>query len=354
MLGLHTSISLEVDRDPPAAGEPCVAVYLGSESAATDPTCEVAVRDAIGQGMTVLPVVADLTRYTRDAPAALRAVNGFEWTGDDAPGRLARCLLQELGIEERQRRVFVSHRRSDGMHAARQLYDHLRRHTFEPFVDRFDIRPAAQTQARIAEALEECAFLLLLETPEAHLSDWVEYEVDYAMTHSMGIQIVTWPGDVVELPASHGLPRERLESRHLVSGNDEAPLTDEALDAIAGRVEAAHANALFRRRKQLLRSVQDAAVAQALACTPLAGWRLLVEGADGQDLVAVTGRLPAVEDLYELDRARSELASVPSEPAGVLVHAARQLDEERRRLLTWAAGARQLTLVPENAIGGYW
>jgi hypothetical protein len=353
-LGLHRSVSIEIGPDPPH-GDPAVVAYLGSAPASADAVCLAAVEQALAEGLTVVPVVEDLGDFSNQVPAALHPLNGWAWTGGDAPLRLARCLLEELGIEERQRSVFISHKRDDGLYAAEQLYDYLGHHGFDPFIDRFDIRAAADVPARIADALEERAFLLLLETPLAYTSDWVFDEIDYALTHTMGMHIVRWPGDFSEVPGSNRLPRQLLTSSDLTTAKGYDALTDTALDVVLNEVETAHATALVRRRRQLLRNVEDAAEARGLACTPLAGWRLLVQGGGGRhDIVAVTGRLPTVEDLYGLDTARLDVAAVVSDPEAVLVHSARRLDDHRRQILDWATGSRPVTLVPENAIGGYW
>jgi hypothetical protein len=352
-IGLHKSVSVEVGPAPPH-GEPAVAVYLGSEVAASDATCTAAVAEALAKALTVVPVVDHLATFADHVPASLRPINGWQWSGPDAPVRLARFLLEELGIEERQRSVFISHKREDGLYAAEQLYDHLGHHGFKPFIDRFDLRAAADVQAQIADALEARAFLLLLETPLAHTSDWVFDEVDYALTHTMGMHIVRWPGAVVDVPGSSRLPRQTLASDGLTTVKGYDALTVSGLDGVLAEVEAAHATALVRRRRQLLRNVEDAAEAVGRSCTPLPGWRLLVESAGGHDVVAVTGRLPTVEDLYVLDAVRLELTASVANPTAVLVHSARRLDGHRRSILDWATGPRPVTLVPENAIGGYW
>jgi hypothetical protein len=352
-LGLHKSVNVTVEPTAPT-DDPGVVAFLGSATGANDATCVAALGKALADGHTVVPVVSDLAAFSDEVPDALRRINGRAWQGSAPAKRLARGLLEELGVEERQRSVFISHRRHDGLYAAEQLYDHLGHHGFLPFIDRFGIRAAADVPDAIADALEERAFLLLVETPQAHESEWVFLEVDYALTHYMGIHIVRWPGDVRDVPGSSGLPRQTLSPSDLVTQKGYDAISDEALDVVLCEVEAVHARALVRRRRQLLRNVEDAAEAGGLQCTPLPDWRFLVEGATTQDVVGVTGRLPTVEDLYGLDAARLEVAGVAPNAEAVLVHGARRLREERRRVLEWATDTRPVTLVPENAIGGYW
>ena len=48
-------------------------------------------------------------------PPVLHPINGFGWLGTDPARRLARELLVELGIEDSQRRVFISHLLTDSL-----------------------------------------------------------------------------------------------------------------------------------------------------------------------------------------------------------------------------------------------
>ena len=352
-VGLHRTVAVAVTEASPPMDVPSIAVYLGSANAASDTAVAAEVEQALANGLVVIPVVEDLSRFVADVPPALVSVNGFSWTGGDAARRLARTLLAELGIEDSQRRVFISHKRDDGLGAAEQLHDALSHEGFSPFIDRFAIPHGKRVQEAIADALEDHAFLLVLETPQAHVSPWVFDEVDYALSHTMGTLIIRWPGDTTPVPGSNDLPRLPLSASDLTAdphGYD--VLTEAALDRVVAAVEAAHAHGLVRRRRMLIRSIEEAAAASgAGACVPLPGWRLLVEHGGVATLLGITPRLPTASDLHLLDAARVE---VPSDPSAVLVHSARALRHELSVYLTWVAGDRNLELTPENAIGSRW
>lgn len=350
-LGVHKSVSVHVDLAP-APDAPVVGVYLGSPDAAVDPVVSDAVGASLDAGRLVVPVVESLDDFVANVVPRLAPLNGWEWSGLEPSVRLARRLLEELGVEDRRRRVFISHKREDGMAAAQQLHDILSHHGFDPFIDRFGVGLGRDVQNEIADALEDCAFLLLLETPLAHESEWVYDEVEYAQSHQMGMHIVTWPGDPTELPGTNRWPRQRLDVADLRPEKGYEVLTDGALDVVLAEVEAIHANALARRRRYLLRSVEDAAQAAGHATTQLLDWRLLVESGGYSSIVQVTPRLPTVEDLYALETVRMRTA--PAGSGGLLVHAARILRDQRRDVLAWAADGRDMGIVPENAVGGLW
>lgn len=348
-IGLHRSVDVSVDSLP-LAGSPNVAVFFGGEDALADAGCIAAATEAVDNVRTIFPVVEDLANYSQDVPEALRPINGFGWSGFDPARRLARRLLEELGIEIGQRRVFISHKREDALLAAEYLADHLSHNGFNPFIDRFQVPSGVDIQERIANELEDYAFLLLLETPLAHSSDWVFDEVDYALSRFMGLHIVRWPGDFDSIPGTHRLPRQHLTEEDLRESNGYRVLTADALDAVLEEVEAAHAYSMVRRHRHLLRSVEDAAESAGYTSTPLGDWQLLTTRGLLSDVVKVTGRLPTPSELHTLDLSRSETNA----RTGVLVHATRRMATEREALLEWAASGRPLTLVPEHAIGGYW
>lgn len=351
--GAHRSVEVEVVEGVHGRTDvPAVAVVLVGPAAKSDASVEAGVQVAVDEGLVVLPVVDDLADFMAKVPAGLSPFNGFPWSGTDPARKLARLLLEELGIEDADRRVFISHRRTDGLWAAEQLHDALSHHGFRPFIDRFNVPKGRDVQASIADALEEFAFLLVLETPDAHTSPWVFDEVDYALSHTMGMVIVQWPRRPETVPGSAMVPRLRLRVRELRgSGRRPDPLVSGAIDRIIQEVEAAHAQGIVRRRRMLLQSVQEAASSAGARATPLRDWSLDVVAAGRRSIVSVAPRLPAASDLQRLDETRVQI-----DPAadGVLVHAARNLDDGRRRHLEWLTRNRGLETVPDNGIGGFW
>jgi hypothetical protein len=99
-LGLHRSVSVEVRDRPFPEDVPSVALYIAAPSAATDPDLERRARAALDAGITILPVVDDLALYPGSVPVSLRPINGIAWTGLEPAKRIARLLLEELGIED--------------------------------------------------------------------------------------------------------------------------------------------------------------------------------------------------------------------------------------------------------------
>lgn len=351
-IGMHTSVLVDFTSGAPTPQAPSVAVALIGPAFNADAGLTPKIEEAVESGRVVVPVVDDLASFPAQCPAQLSPFNGFEWSGQEPERRLAQILLEELGIEDRERRVFLSHKRSDGLGAAEQIHDELTRNRFVPFIDRFAIPPGADVQAHIADALENFGFLLVLETPESYLSDWVFDEVDYALSHTMGTLILQWPGVITEIPGSQGVPRVRLKHddvRH--DDHDYQVLKPEALDLVVREVEIAHAYGIVRRRRMLVRSIEDAARTAGASCIPLRDWCLDVTATAGRSIVGITPRLPAAEDLQRLDETR---VAIDPGAGALLVHATRQLRELTRKHLQWVTATRDLELLPDNAIGARW
>jgi len=328
---------------------PNLAVFFGNPLAAADERCIADATTALDEGRVVIPLVDAHESVVAALPQVLKRLNALLWE-DDGPSRLARAVLEDLGIEERQRRVFISHKREDGLLMAEQLHDELTHHHFQPFIDRFAIAAGEDIQSRIADALEDFAYLLLIESPKAAQSEWVFYESSYALSHYMGLSIISWP-DAPELPGTHGLPRVVLSDDDLYEERSYRLLTPKGLARVVAAVEESHARGIVRRKQNLMISVQEALDAAGRAHIPLTQWSLLLTTGN-PEVIGVAPRLPTVEDLYHLDQiARSALTGGPR---ATLVHAARRLTDSRRELLQWAAGDRSISLVPENAVGAYW
>lgn len=343
------------------AGRPAVALYFGSTAGAASEPCWQLLEQFIDSDVVVVPCIERGADLFQHVPAIISDRNAWWWEDPTPAIRLARFALESLGIEERQRAVFISHRRSDAIEMAEQLHDALAKHRFRPFVDRFDIAPAESVQRRLMETLDEMAFVLLIESPDVHDSKWVLEEVDHALEHSLGLLILTWP-DTDPVRGTEDLPRRHLLDDELQPGPlGQRILGKDVVREIVDRVESVHAAALARRRRRLVLSTKELAMKAGWRATELPGWVLLAEkdpspdGTDplvtgGSTLVTFTPRLPEPSELYRLDvSCRAALPNTPVE-RGLLVHAGSDVPPDRAALLEWCAGDRQLAVVPDSAV----
>lgn len=177
-------------RNPKAAA---VALYFGG-----DPTVDTdSVDELEAAKVPVVPVVIEgaALSFSDAIPAAIRPVNACIVPVDD--GRLdtlAAVALEIVGLLHRQRRVFVSYRRTDSREAAVQLHDELSGRGFDVFLDTHDIRPGADFQEMLWHRLVDCDVMIVLDTKNYLDSKWTPQEIGRAQ--ALGVQIlrIVWPG----------------------------------------------------------------------------------------------------------------------------------------------------------------
>ena len=137
----------------------------------------------------LLPVAVDPA--FRRPPGAAAGVKALEYdvaaTGPD--GRLVNRAGGMLGlrVQGRDTKIFISYRATDGASIAKQLHSYLTASGHRAYLDEAKdidgetaIRPGSDVQMELDEALKGANLLLLIDTPDAPASRWIQREVDTA------------------------------------------------------------------------------------------------------------------------------------------------------------------------------
>lgn len=229
-------------RNPKAA---TVALYFGG-----DPAVDVKLVDELERAkIPIVPVVEKGVSVTAAVPGEIAHTNACLLDADDSTlEALASVTLEVLGLLHRQRRIFISYRRTDAREAALQLHDELSSRGFDVFLDTHDIRPAEAFQEMLWHRLSDCDVTVMLDTKDYFGSKWTAQEL--GRSQALGIQIlrVVWP--------------EHSGSRHL-SLSDTVTLGSTDLDAskrlrpdllvdIAKRAEALRSRSIATRHLDLV------------------------------------------------------------------------------------------------------
>lgn len=240
-LAIRTAADLS-NRNPKAA---TVALYFGG-----DPTVDVNVVDQLEAAkIPIVPVVEKGASVTEAVPTEIALTNACLVDADDATlEALASVALEVLGLLHRQRRIFISYRRSDSREAALQLHDELSSRGSDVFLDTHDFRPAAAFQEMLWHRLSDCDVTIMLDTKDYFGSKWTAQEL--GRSQALGIQIlrVIWP--------------DHSGSRHL-SLSDTVTLSNADLDGsnrlrpdllvtIAKRAEALRSRSIATRHLDLV------------------------------------------------------------------------------------------------------
>lgn len=303
-----------------------------------------------------MPIVDERQSFSCVVPRLLHPFNALRWAGPTPALRVSMHALRSLGLAEHQRRVFISYRRDESLHMGEQLWDTLSKHGFQVFLDRFGVEPGADFQQRLYEALDDKSFLLLIESPHAKDSQWVDEEVQYARKRNMGLAVLTWPQTVARnslMPGVYEKYRIHIPPLDLVRRPDgQGRLSNGALARIVDLVEVRHADAFLRRRRELMGSLQSALQSAKIRYKGVADWSLLAVSRKRRRsrtyVISVTPRPPDVPDLFALDSQRN--TPRPKHATGVLVHTHRPISHERAELINWVIRPHKLELVPEDQI----
>jgi hypothetical protein len=307
----------------------------------------------MARGVRVLPVLRPGSSVSELVPDDCRIINAVRW--QDAGGEAARTILDALGIIEHERKVFVSYRRREGDWIANQLWDGLSRLRFDVFLDRFSIPPGENFQAMLDTELVDKAFVVIIESPTATKSAWVEHEVTYALAHHMGVLALTLPNvhERDRFPVVDDAFRVELAAGDLRGGR-RFTIRSRTLRGVLTRIQREHAKLLRRRRAMLLGSTREFASRAGWTTKEVADWALLIRrDGEADSLLQVTPRSPRPIDLFRLGRLRQELQENGHITAGTLarlVHHSGSPDTEAELILRWMADGRDLAVTELSSL----
>lgn len=146
----------------------------------------------LGRRVPILPIVSDYGRVSIEIPDRLRSLNCLSYK-KDGPQRIATALLECVGLLPRQRRVFVSYRRTESREAALQLFDELSARLFDVFLDTHGIAPGEDFQAMLWHRLCDSDVLIMLDTTTYFESRWTSTEFGRALAKNIQVLRVGWP-----------------------------------------------------------------------------------------------------------------------------------------------------------------
>ena len=230
---------------------PAFCIYLGDKDGVYKDTDIVdrLVRDAI----LIVPVVSDLTEFSKQVPPMLHGINGFELAGKTEIEALVGVVLEGLGLLRLARRLFISYKRDESSLVAIQLYEQFEKSGFDVFLDTHSIRPGEPFQDELWHRLADTDIVVLLNTPGFLSSHWTSQELAQANAMSIGILQLLWPGHAAEVNAKLSVPLS-LKDSDFGDGkfvNAKSYLSADAIRSITSQAEALRARSLASRQDNL-------------------------------------------------------------------------------------------------------
>jgi hypothetical protein len=217
------------------------AVYFGG---ATETDLDAA-SSVYADSVPLIPVVENLAQFSTSIPDFMKATNGFCLKKEDSEMvELATIMLECAGLLRRQRRVFVSYRRTESREAALQMHDILTSRGFDVFLDTHEIRPGDPFQDVLWHRLCDSDVLIMLDTPTYFESRWTREEIGRARAKEIHVLRVIWPdhqpNKMTDLAETIYLKKEDLEQ-------DSGPVVTDKVDEIALKVESVRSRSIAAR-----------------------------------------------------------------------------------------------------------
>lgn len=220
--------------------------FIGAQNVST-----TGLSNLLCKGIPVIPVASDLDSVSKEIPESLRKLNCISYQVEGAQ-RIATALLECAGLLPRQRRVFLSYRRTESRETALQLFSELSSRRFDVFLDTHDVAPAEDFQAMLWHRLCDADVLVMLDTQTYFESRWTKAEFGRAQLKGISILRVGWPG----VPAS---PRAATANQVLLDTADIVStglLSGTAITNICSKIESLRSQSHAVRQRGIFDNIQ--------------------------------------------------------------------------------------------------
>jgi hypothetical protein len=174
-----------------------VAVFIITKGSVADTELLQDVKQCFSRGIPIVPLVdrKNIFDFT-SLPDPLSLFNVLAWYPED-PGtgegeKFLDCIKKRLGLGlfNRDRKFFISYRRSDGMEIAREIQTYFSKKGYRVFMDITDIEGGDIVQRIIHHEIRERDFLLLINSPEVPDSQWIFEEIQTAIENRVKIFVL--------------------------------------------------------------------------------------------------------------------------------------------------------------------
>jgi hypothetical protein len=234
------------------------AYFAGDDSVDVD-----LVSSLSASSLPVIPTISTDGSFTVGIPDSIRGTNGLRLRGDDENlTELAVVLLECVGLLRKQRRVFISYRRTESRSTAMQLHDLLTSRGFDVFLDTHDIRPGEPFQDALWNRLCDSDVMVMLDTPTYFESKWTRQEIGRARAKEIQVLRVIWPehtpNKLTDMSETIYLDASELEG-------PDGPIVDRTADSIVLAVESLRSRSIASRYMSITGKLRSAV--EMIGCT---------------------------------------------------------------------------------------
>jgi len=237
----------------------------------------------------ILPIVDQITKFSKLIPPELRNVNGFELSSKNEIEKLVSCILEGLSLLRLSRRLFISYKRDESSNIAIQLFERFEKNGFDVFLDTHSIRPGEPFQEELWHRMADTDVVVLLNTPGFLKSNWTTQELAKANSMSIGILQLIWPSHKLERDAEISIPIQlcKKDFGSFLFRNSKKLLTNSIVDQIVNQVESLRARSLASRQDNIITEFISSAnkVGKLVVLQPEKF--ITIERSDGKELVII-------------------------------------------------------------------
>lgn len=240
-----------------SGGQPAFVIYAGHKNNFTNTQKEILENQKL-DGNIILPVFQD--SFTDEIPEILSNQNGISYKEDIK--KICNIILEGFELLRKNRKLFISYKRSESSNIAIQLYEFLEKNNFDVFIDTHSIDKGEEFQEELWHRMTDCDVILMLNTKEFLKSDWCKQELDKAHIKRIGIIHLLWPDcdfeDFAHLAFSLKLKDSNFD-KPLFSDLTKGRLNKDILPEILNLVESSRARNLASRQDALITEFTQAA-----------------------------------------------------------------------------------------------
>lgn len=171
-----------------SGGQPAYVIYSGNKNNLDAKTLEILKKQKL-DGNTILPIF--INSFGDEMPDELRNQNGLPF--DNNINQICNIILEGFELLRKNRKIFISYKRSESSNVAIQLYEALERNNFDVFLDTHSIDKGEEFQEELWHRMTDCDVILMLNTKGFLESEWCEYELEKAHLKRIGIVHLIWP-----------------------------------------------------------------------------------------------------------------------------------------------------------------
>ena len=240
-----------------SGNQPTYVIYAGHKKNIDTNTLEV-LKEQKYYGNVILPIY--LSSFDEEMTEKLKNQNGLPL--ENNINRICNLILEGFELLRKNRKIFISYKRSESSNVAIQLYEALERNNFDVFLDTHSIDKGEEFQEELWHRMTDCDVVLMLNTKEFLESKWCKYELEKAHLKRIGIVHLVWPDndfqDFAQLAHSIKLANSDFDSC-LITKLKSDRLKKNTVSHIINEVESVRARNLAARQDALITEFTQAA-----------------------------------------------------------------------------------------------